>query len=233
MSYSINPWDTTTADFALSPVYQFVLQTEKSAIPLDLPSSCGSALIEKLRSFDEIAFYQREITLQGCVKKVDPEIERFYELENEIGSIFKDLSQQLASFRGNVTSPDGSLQKSYKNLLSSQQMVIWDDISFENKSKLLSLLREIIKRFVHLDCKLGSDLVKFTDSIDFLNLTKDFEEYQIEDLQRIVKQSESLIQHVLGELSPDSSSPRYHYGQDETKQCEIIKLNVEKTPVLA
>jgi hypothetical protein len=238
MSFSINPWDTTTADFALSPLYQFVLRTEKTVIPRDLSSSVGSPLIEKLRSFDRIAFHQREMTLQDCIEKVDPEIQHFYDLENEMEHIFNGLSHRLEIFEGNSASSDVTLGKSYKTLLSSHQLIVWDDISYENKVKLLSLLRDLIKRF-DLYClvsegrEIRKDLVQFAHTIGFFDLTKDFEDYEIQDLRRITKQSEKVFQNVLESLSSSSSSNRTGlcYGQDETKQNEIIQLDVE-IPVL-
>ena len=99
----------------------------------------ASQLVNKLRQADLILAAERQADFRDRAIELRPEIRQAYDLEKSISKMFTILTKELQSL-----SQHENLSKSYIRLYEASQ-VIWDDISQENKAKLIFSIRQVIE----------------------------------------------------------------------------------------
>jgi hypothetical protein len=193
-----NPWDTTPADLALTPFYE-LLKSFESNYNRQVPAFSGSSLIAKLREADKLAEARRESQFQQKAIEIRPELKQCMDLEQEMDSMFTELSGLLDKLNG-----QDHLSQAYLRVFHSSQ-VVWDDISHENKAKLVQCIRSAINAiFKQIQArqeepsfsthqKVVSDLIDRTSVFDE---TKEFDDFFLEDLYDLLTECANSLELI-------------------------------------
>lgn len=199
-----NPWNTTPADLALTPLYELLKSFESSSSTSfrsdpGLSGNGGSSLIAKLREADKLAYIRREAEFQQKAMEIRPEIKQCMELEAELTISFNKLTEILEKINNK-----GHLKQAYVRVYNSSQ-VVWDDISHENKAKLVHCIRSAINAiFKQIQArkdepsfathqKVVSDLIERTTVFDE---KKEFDDFYLEDLYDLLTECTNSLELI-------------------------------------
>lgn len=201
-----NPWNTTPADLALGPFHHLLHSFETSSVQQHDHNNNNTnhpgSIVAKLREADRLIRAKRELEFQKKAIEVRPEIKQYLELEKQLTVMFNDLSDQLENIQqapNTIPSSSASESSSNHDLLRQAYLrvfhtsqVVWDDISHENKAKLVYCIRHAIKAIFHqiqlrskdeisfaTHQKIVSELIERTNIFDEL---KEFDDFHLEDL---------------------------------------------------
>lgn len=219
---SSNPWINTPADIALHPLLQFIdkqqpppqpqppQNTENSLLSLSNdhlgnPSSSSSSssslsstsiLINRLRAADRIAMNEQDELYRQYLHQNYPEVAAVAKQTKELNQIFLRLSAFFQDF----TSTD-ALRDSYFHTIRASQ-VQWDDLSQENKGRLIRALRNCIHGIKKLNAnriktvKVKKEIQVFQEVLertDILNEEKSFDDFLLDDLHELLTECANLL----------------------------------------
>jgi hypothetical protein len=231
-----NPWNTTPADVALTPFHQLlqsfeVFQSNKGlqndnnngngyhnddneskSVSVSQPQQYSSPLVSKLREADKVAYELREQLIREKAIEERPEIKTCYESEKELFAMFNELSSVLENFeKGN------QLQTSYLKVFNTSQ-IVWDDISHENKGKLVSSIRSAIRGIFKQIQVRGRDEVSFAqhqkvvseliERTNIFNEEKEFDDFQLEDLYDLLTECCNSLELIKRHILPTTPARR-------------------------
>ena len=207
-----NPWRTTPADIGLMPLFRLLnalgdeeneASTRKSTIiqsRLKPPT-----LVEELRELDEYIIRKRDNEFMKTAYELRPELKHSTELVDHLTELFYTISIQLDAF--NQTD---ALKNSYVNAFKSNQ-IIWDDISQENKAKLVNSIRSAIDAILRIfkDREQTEVIVSHQNSMQELikrtnvfDETKEFDDYYLEDLYDLLTECVNALE-LIRKTSPN------------------------------
>lgn len=220
-----NPWRTTPNDVALAPLLKSLKEFEPStpikSISLDeeldqpqtteetAPKVARSALIAKLRRADEIHRNRRADPNHGGLS---PENEKLLNFSRRLTKVFVILSRSLEQFQ-----KADILKTAYLQAFLSNQ-VVWDDISQENKTKMVNSLRFLIKAIQTLlvakqdsysatnsykQC--AEELKVIIERSEIMNNDRSCDEYLLEDLFEVLTEISGCLE-VIRVVQQSSSS---------------------------
>lgn len=211
-----NPWRTTPNDVALAPMLRTLKEFEPStpikSISLDedqdqaettketAPKVTRSALIAKLKRADEIHRNRRADPNHGGLS---PENEKLLNFSRRLTKIFVILSRSLEQFQ-----KADILKTAYLQAFLSNQ-VVWDDISQENKAKMVNSLRSLIKALqTLLTAKQDSysatnsfkqcfeELRVVIERTEIMNQDRSCDEYPLEDLFEVLTEISGCLEVI-------------------------------------
>lgn len=198
-SLSSNPWVKSPADVALNPVLSFVKKYRESR---NLPIESGpseqprSSFIAQLRQADAISARKRAVAYQEYVNHRYPEIRESAETMDELAVLATKLARYFERYG---TGED--IRESYFHVIRANQ-VAWDDLSLENKGKMIQTLRHAVQSITTLNknrvqssevieqCKTYEDVLARTSILDE---SKNFDDYLLEDLHEVITESANLL----------------------------------------
>ena len=265
-----NPWNTTPADLALTPFHQllqnFETASSSSATTSSSQSSSSSftmvsvrhpvfasgSIVNRLRAADKIIQAKRNTQIREKAMEIRPEIKQSLELEEELHRMFDEMAKSLQSIEkasklpvsnGSTNTLEGSvdlLRQAYLRVFNTSQ-VIWDDISHENKGKLVNCIRLAIKAiFFQIQArgkddpsfathqKVVSDLMERTTIFDE---NKEFEDFYLEDLYDLLTECCNSLELIRRSLQPlklnNKPSPSRSVSQDSISK-DLSGLSPEK-----
>lgn len=159
----------------------------------------GSMLIRQLRESDKASAVRREKQQDVVTGELFPEIKKSLQLADQTTLLFERLSDSL-----DLLSDIDTLRRSYNSTYRTNQK-IWDEISQENKAKLIQCLRSAVyaifqlfeareekARFVAHEKSL-LDLVKRTD---ILREDIEFDDYYLEDLFDLLQECSNSLELI-------------------------------------
>jgi hypothetical protein len=231
-----NPWNTTPADVALTPFHQLlqsfeVFQSDKSfqsdnnnengdyneedetkSAFVSQQQQYSSPLVSKLREADKVAYELREQLIREKAIEERPEIRTCYESEKELSAMFNQLSSVLENLeKGN------QLQNAYLKVFNTSQ-IVWDDISHENKGKLVSSIRSAIRGIFKQIQVRGRDEVSFAqhqkvvaeliERTNIFNEEKEFDDFQLEDLYDLLTECCNSLELIKRHIQPTTPTRR-------------------------
>lgn len=204
-----NPWNTTPVDVALAPFHKLLKSLDTHTNIINLPSEPinnppQNTLILKLREADQIARRRREKQFMDKAIDIKPEIKQVVVFNKRLTDLFQKLSQDLENL-----SQNDLLKQSYIQAFRRSQ-VVWDDISQENKAKLVNSIRSAIRaiskvfqakekqpNFIEYEKNLN-DLITRTD---IFNESKEFDDLYLEDLYDLLTECSNCLEIIKREPS--------------------------------
>lgn len=196
-----NPWRTSPAEVGLLPLYRLLNAFENdNGQPHNPPSRFKKrGLIDELRELDEYIITKREADFQKTAYELRPELKRSSELVDHLSGLFNQISIELDTFN-----QSDALKNSYVNAFKTNQ-IIWDDISHENKAKLVNSIRlaiDAILRIFH-DREQTSAIISHQQSMQLLmertnvfDEAKEFDDYYLEDLYDLLTECSNALELI-------------------------------------
>jgi hypothetical protein len=210
----MNPWNSTPADIALTPVHKLISKYQtargsKTKNEAEQSSHKESGFIARLRQADCLASQKRELMYQTYVTENYPEIGEIAQQAQQLHTLFEKLSGILDSFNAK-----DELRDSYFDTIRSSQMS-WDNLSQENKSKLIAVIRDAVKAVVTLSdnravneqttkqCKMFQEVM---DKTSIADESQSFNDFDLEDLHELLNECANSLE--LFKLNPVLKSLR-------------------------
>ncbi len=199
-----NPWCTAPSDVALTPFKKTISDIEEShrLRGRNGNNSAGinrkSNFIGQLREVDGFLVLKRQSEFHKRAIDKQPELKNAMDIADQLTSLFDKLSRDLDAF----TKSD-DLKNSFINAYRTSQ-IIWDDISQENKAKLVnsirSAIREILKVFrTRQDEKFRAhehNLVLLIQRTNVFDEEKEFDDYYLEDLYDLLTECSNSLDMI-------------------------------------
>jgi hypothetical protein len=206
-----NPWCTAPSDVALTPFKKTISDIEEShrlrrgRISTVCPPSSSSTIVNKksnfigqLREVDGFLVLKRQSEFHRRAIEKQPELMKALEIAEQLTQIFNRLSNELDIFNRS-----DDLKNSFINAFRTSQ-IIWDDISQENKAKLVnsirSAIREIIKVFrTREDEKFRAhekNLDLLIQRTNVFDERKEFDDYYLEDLYDLLTECSNSLEMI-------------------------------------
>lgn len=195
-----NPWCTAPSDVALTPFNRIVAEIDecnKARGRTFIKSK--SPFIAELRTLDNWLVNKRRIDFQKQAIHFQPDLERALEVEN-LTTLFDKILFDLDSFLNSDV-----LKNSFINAFRTSQ-IIWDDISQENKAKLVNSIRlavsEIMKIFQmkKQPCeeftKQESNLKLLIERTNVFDMEKEFDDFYLEDLYDLLTECSNSLEII-------------------------------------
>lgn len=222
---SSNPWASTPADIALNPVNALVQKyrvakglavKEPSEPAQQQPKQCKSDFIARLRLADSIAAQKRDKVYQDFIEERYPEIRETAVTAQDLSVVFERLIAHFTRFSAN-----DQLRESYFHSIRASQMV-WDDLSQENKAKLIDAIRSAVRAISALNSnrvqtaqtqhqwQAYDEVLRRTNICD---ASKGFGDFLLEDLHEVLTECANVLQlfancpTLLRQPSSDDGTP--------------------------
>lgn len=203
-----NPWCTAPFDVALTPFNKTVNEIdERNRIRGRTQTKSKSAFIAQLRDVD--VWLERKRRLDFQRRAFQPDLKQALEVES-ITTAFEKMVSDLDSF---VKSD--ALKNSFINAFRTSQ-IIWDDISQENKAKLVYSIRlalsEImkivqIKMITFEDFKNHEKNLKvLIERTNVFDIEKEFDDYYLEDLYDLLTECSNSLELIRISLSSNNNN---------------------------
>ncbi|RYG66921.1 hypothetical protein EON64_08595 [archaeon] len=225
-SSSSNPWACTPADVALNPVNDLIkryyeikgLKSESSG-----SRRTTSDLIAKLRQADVLAAQKKELFYQMYLAESYPEVAKVAKLSEELNATYQKLCKYLEKF----TATD-ALQESYFQTVRASQ-VIWDDLSQENKGRLIATIRQAVKAIETLnnnrefDEKTQDQVRVFEEVVLRTNVadeSQNFDDFVLDDLHELLQECRNCLDLFRQHPRLKSAQKKSMEGADELEGGE-------------
>jgi hypothetical protein len=159
----------------------------------------GSVLVRQLRESDKASAIRREKQYDVIAGELFPEMKKSLQLADQTTLLFERLSDSL-----DVLSDIDTLRRSYNSSYRTNQK-IWDEISQENKAKLIQCLRSAVyaifqlfeareekARFVAHE----KSLLEMVKRTDILREDIEFDDYYLEDLFDLLQECSNSLELI-------------------------------------
>lgn len=199
-----NPWCTAPSDVALTPFKKTISDIEESHRLRGRSSNNGSSInrksnfIGQLREVDGFLLLKRQSEFHRRAIDKQPELKNAIDIAEQLTDLFNKLCRDLDGF----TKSD-DLKNSFVNAYRTSQ-IIWDDISQENKGKLVSsirsAIREIMKAFQTREEETFRShehaLLLLIERTNVFDEEKEFDDYYLEDLYDLLTECSNSLDMI-------------------------------------
>eukprot|EP01031_Cornospumella_fuschlensis_P040435 gene40435-49281_t len=200
-SSSSNPWASSPADIALNPVNDLIkryyeIKGLSSTASTANSDRSTSDLISKLRQADALAAQKKELFYQMYLAENHPEVAKVAKLSEELNATYQKLCSYLEKF----TATD-ALQESYFQAVRASQ-VVWDDLSQENKGRLITTIRQAVKAIETLNSnrefdEKTQDQVRIFEEVvlrtNVADESQNFDDFVLDDLHELLQECRNCL----------------------------------------